>query len=127
MALLKRFFAFGPTFWQKDAGRWVKRPGYVEELVLDVLPVEVERGGDRERHLEYLTADESTNPQDDVFDGLMVLAGRLARGGMVGGKVGRIVLMRDGVVGKEWMVERREERFRWQWAYYGWIVTDGAF
>ena len=87
----------------KDKERYPK-PTSIQELVLDALPVE---NGDTDAHLQHSMSEGANDPQDEVFEAIMMFVGRLAGSGMIWRKVGRTVAKREVLV---------------EWALYGWIV-----
>ncbi|KAL8928999.1 MAG: hypothetical protein Q9208_001442 [Pyrenodesmia sp. 3 TL-2023] len=97
--LLARFFAYGATF---DADKKMPRPQYVEELVVDVLPVEVP-------HLQFKhDHDEPGNDPDREMLESLGCFGMVARSGLLFGRLGRISAYVDGKFRQQWEVVYRE-------------------
>ncbi|KAL8748953.1 MAG: hypothetical protein Q9184_007009 [Pyrenodesmia sp. 2 TL-2023] len=112
--LLARFFAYGATF---NADKPMLRPQYVEELVVDVLPVEV-----LHLHAEHDRDGPINNPDREMRESLGFLD-MVAKSGLLFGRLGRISAYVDGKYKQQWKVIHQEitEDIVKEWNRYGWI------
>ncbi|KAL8830020.1 MAG: hypothetical protein Q9170_005921 [Blastenia crenularia] len=82
--LLRRFFAYGPAF--DERAKATSPPRFVEELVIEVLPVKLPAS--------ELARGTLTDPQPRIVRGLKLLC-PVAYSGLLAGKVGKISLRVD--------------------------------
>lgn len=113
--LLARFFAYGATF---DADRKMSRPQYVEELVVDVLPVVILHPRAEHDH------DRPINNPNREMRGSLHFLDMVAKSGLLFGRLGRISAYVDGKFKRQWEVVYREntEETAKEWSRYGWIL-----